>query len=1234
MHCFLVPGVLVSLFSRILLPSHSICLPDFQAPPAYLQINVMASLRKKLSMALGLNSEASSSASKNSSMHRKRNSIDSGYHSMIAKPECGNSDSDSQAATFVTSDTEGSPEHSPRKLHKAMSSTFSGAMQAFSNTVRATTSYIYPTTGEPELPSSEWAECETPKKESRQSSVMSSLRSRRRRFTPRASSTKIEFLETQPSPVPRTPDESPALDVEIPNSSLNYEHLGKVSVSSGLQLLAGVKLPPGAKNLWPGPTRLTSEQQISGNSRQRIPHSLLSKIDDPYVEQKDTLQHDLFMASSSQFDLELTPAESNKRYMSDDKGYLSEAESNAETSGADELSPAIFKNVALGSPETRKSLSSHHKKPAASHVRGASSASPSEKTISSRHSAPLESKPSKPEDLDGTAEETTSWEPPNRRFSRQSFSLEDSLNALSPEQRPAITSKSKSLSRQLSSDVYDADVEILESGMGSRAVWECNRADRDRRYKQIFHAAPDTESDNESNLELELKRSPSREPVHYAEGPVQSKTSVEGSQPASVYPASDLRYAVEAIERRSFPVDDSTCAVEAAKKPALPKGDLPYAVEAIDRPSITTFEPLETVYQQRPMLRLSDTVDERESLPRALESTVTTKKLTNEEHMTLGAEMVEGKSIRQRSSEPTDVTANSSLKNQSHTPSKDIYEAGTKAESLSVPTYVSISSPVGDDARLAGLRATHTFKPIFCPDAVQKYLVEDRGNEDNTYAVSDFPPIPRETSRSTYREILEAGSTLQKQGLPNGTHFEHRRTVTGWTDNTDDSGATTPDSPSSKAPPPFPSLLVQSEPACCIPNAVDAIAIHGHDKIRVSGLANVGIIPSLPSPFDYPDQQTNKAGLKSSSPIASEGANPPEKCAQATSSEHYDPQGPSPGTTSSTQARSNRNTPKRTFNAAQLPSFGSPSPIASRKARRKQRKSSNRTTNSTCQDLEPYFSLLEIEPNKNSASSRRSTSTCGSVMLAQGSAQKPSPNHSIGKKYQKPRDQLSLEELAEIAQDAIRLSNSTLKSQSSTKNPCSEGADPTTLTSSPPRMKLPRLTSTTSSDELRDHAECAINVPESRHEPRRSSINCFDSTNNDFSLHASGGQDGTSYASHEQDSVVQEKSPSYSYQHSNEDLQQEGDSKAESCASGDETIGRDRKAHINAPRTPHQKKSSTPAPEAAKMSSVQRELEKRSDRPCSRLAGKLKNGALADVHVHEDKLTHNTHKDGRPPWRP
>ena len=1202
-----------------------------QAPPAYLHINVMASLRKKLSMALGLNSEVSSSASKTSSRHRRKTSIDSGYHSMIAKPECGNSDSDSQAATFVTSGTEGSPDQSPKKLRKTISSTFSGAMQAFSNTVRATTSYIYPTTGESELPSSEWLECATPKKGSPQSSVMSSFRSRKQRFTPRASGTRIESPETQTSPVPVTQDESPALDVKIPNPSLSYEHLGKCYVSNGSQLLTGVKLPPGSKNLWPGPTRL------------RIPP-------DPYDKQNFRPQDDLSIASSSNFDLDHTPPESNKRYMSDDKGYLSEVESNAEIFVDEGLSPACLKYVALGSPEAGISLPSHDKKPAASHNHGTSSGSPHEKTILSMPSTPLEPEPSKRENLDGTAEQTASLEPPNTRLSRQTSSLEDGLNALFPEYPPAVSWKSKSLSQQLPSDVYDTDVKNSESSMGSRAVWECIRADRDRRYEQIFHTAPDTESDKESSPELELKRSPSRKPVHYAEEPFQSKAGIESSEPAPGYPASDLRYAVEAIERQAFPIEDASCAVEAAEKPALPTGDLAYAVEAIDRPSVTTFEPLETVYQQRPMLRLSDTVDERRKSPQALEPTVTTRRLNDEEHVTFGAENVEGKSIHQRSPDPSAISANTSPKNQSHTAPENGFEEGIEAGSPFVPASVSRSSPVGDDACLAGLRAAGTSEPVCSPDGVHtdpvgfwdslepfdcghyKHLVKDSYDEVKIHAVRHSPPIPKETSRTTYREELEAGSPLPKQELPEGTHFQHCRTVSGWTNNTDNSGVTTLDCPSSKAPPPFPNLLVQSEPARCILNAFDAITIYGHDKIRISRPANAGIIPSLPSPFDYHDKQTNEAGLKSFSPIASEGANSPERCAQMTSLEQYDLQGPSPGSASSMQTRSNSNTPQRLFNAAKLPSFGSPFPMASNKARRKQRKSSNRKTNSSSRASDPDFSLPKLESNKNSAASgRMPMSRCGSPRLAQGSAGKPSPNHSTGKKYKSSRHRASAEEPVDLVGDLVRWSHSTSKCTSSNKNLYGERDDPGTLTPSPSRIKLPRSAGAMSFEEFRDDAERAITTPESRHQPKFPSINYSNSINKSLSLQASGGLDGTSYARHELDNVIQGKSPDHSYQHPTHDLQQEGNGNAEYCVGGNETIGRDREPHKDALRNPHPKKSSNPPPEAAKMSSVQRELEKRSDRPCSRLAGKLKNGALADVHAHE---LNSTHRDGRPPWRP
>ena len=480
--------------------------PHLQGSSADLQTNAMASIRKKLTAALGLNGQGSSSTSKASSLDPSRSSIDSGYHSMIAEPKCGSQDSISQATTFMTSSTESSPERSPKRLHKAISSTFSGAMQAFSNTVRSTTSYIYPTAGEPELPSSEWAECETPKKESRRSSIKSSIRSRRQQLTPRAVRARIESPEMPQPLLSVTQEKAPALDVKIPNASFSYESLGKLSASNGSQLLAGVKLPAGPKNLWPGPTRLTAEQ-ASGIKVRETPHRVTSNLDDPYVEQGARFQHGpSLISSSSEFALESQSPKANKQYMSEEKGYFSEVESNADVSEPDELSPACLKRTASGSPEAATSLPCSHGDPAASGAHIASSASSCKRTIPCRMSSsvPVGAELSRPETWDGIAEQTAPLEPPSGRSIHQSSSCEDSLNAFFRSYEDAIASKPRSLYKRLPSDIYDADAESLESNMGSRTAWERHRADRERRYMEIVDMAKNNESDKEVEPELNL----------------------------------------------------------------------------------------------------------------------------------------------------------------------------------------------------------------------------------------------------------------------------------------------------------------------------------------------------------------------------------------------------------------------------------------------------------------------------------------------------------------------------------------------------------------------------------------------------------------------------------------------------------------------------------------------------------------------------------------------------------
>ena len=284
-----------------------------------------------------------------------RGSLDSGYHSMIAKPEAGSQGGLSQANPFIISDLESSPERSLRKLHKNISPTLSGAMQAISKTVRSTTSYIYPARSEPELPSSEWSECETPKKLSRRSSIMSSARKRTHSFAPQAPDAeiespelpssewsecetpkklsrrssimssarkrthifapqtpdaKIETSEPPQTPVPVTQEKVPALDVEIPNPCLSSESLGRCQISRGSQLLASVKLPAGPKNLWPGPTRLTVDQ-ASGGARKESIYPVPSKVNDLCVDQGESLQPSM----GSRIVWERHRADRERRYM-------------------------------------------------------------------------------------------------------------------------------------------------------------------------------------------------------------------------------------------------------------------------------------------------------------------------------------------------------------------------------------------------------------------------------------------------------------------------------------------------------------------------------------------------------------------------------------------------------------------------------------------------------------------------------------------------------------------------------------------------------------------------------------------------------------------------------------------------------------------------------------------------------------------------------------------------------
>ena len=1047
-----------------------------------------------------------------------RRSIDSGYHSMIAKPNRGSQNSLHEETTFI------SPDHSPGKLRKAISTTFSGAIQTLSNTVRSTTSYIYPTPGETDLPSSEWAECETPKKESPRPSIMSSFRSRGQRSTPRMSDAKTGSPERLQSTVPVTQEEAPALDVDIPNPSFTYESLERVSVPFGSQLLAGVKLPAGSKNLWPGPTRLTV-RQASDDDREDISYHVATDPDDPYVEKGDECQYGLSFIKSPSGLSKSASSVSFKHYGSDDKGYVSDQESNIDVSFPSRIPPSV----------------------------------------------PLGLETSRLETSDGTVERRASPESPSRQCEPQNTCLKDSLNASSSPSEATRTSKARTLNARITSDIYDSDAESLDSSMGSRATWKCHRADRERRYIKIVDMVPDTESDDEIEPELDLKRSPSVKTVYYAEELAQGTVKTRRSKSTPRFPNGDLRYAVEAIERAAFPVGDIAC-----------------AVAATDAPSVMTSEPLETLLQQRPLLGQGDTVDETETLrdpdplnlsvshgelpwspladlspsqvklPRSPEkspfnapatpiSAMMSRKLTGIEPSNYGAGSLDvhcsGSSLGSMG-----VPANSPCEQQSKTAPHDTEDANLKTREILRSKHFSNSSKtnhVGEDAYQAGSRAPGISMPA-CPlDVIQRQSTVENFDERELEDPSIFTPRSKGTKRGTNR--------AQSEARYNDTALMYSRMASALSNIPDDSCVITTHRPSCNIPTPFPSLDVRSKPARRISSAYNA-AIQREEQIRIAEPTQASIDLWQASPFDSPNSQSESTSTPVSAK-ASRCTDLSQNNSEASFLKQRNRPSPSPDTKSSLQSPGNSNDTKKTFNAARLPSFGSPSPTASNKERRKQRKS------------------LQLR-----------------------------------KRNQLRTDDASLED---------QWLDSSERAELSKESPGAKGQ----AGKSSPQRRVPRVRARTWSAEMNDNGESdgesADKDSKSRCEPEYDYENSMGET---FPQSINRRLGSTSFAGYELDSAFRTSPQESLCSDSDKDLRQNRDDQAVHSASSNAIH-----SHSSAKQN-----SKSPRDKGEKFA-MARELEQKSDRACQRLVGKLKSGIPDDDDVHGSDLAR---KDARPPWRP
>lgn len=374
---------------------------------------------------------------------------------------------------------EDTAQNSPRKLHKALSTTFN----YLANTVRQGATYIYQ---EPEIEN--LSSCsdggtaeETPKKHRRQSSFFLSVRTRKGLSSPRGqtsaarvppswmiSSPKGRSGEVRPLEQPpiRT-SESSEHGPTLVRSRESSECPTLVCVDDETAPTLDVQIPDSS---WPVETTIGLESS-SMLTAYGIPFPLGNKLDDPLMEDP-FIGPDEVSARVRSF---LSSGRPNpKAQPGEDTGYFAESESGADQSGTEEFSPACLKYVSPGSPGAEPSQACDH---------------------------PHWNSRARSEEKCGSPVIVT------HRGS--------SAVALKPASQPfmsIIQSQAYSNNGRLPSDVYEADAELSETAtentpsMGSRTMFEHGLADRSRRYLAV--TGHNIGSDENTSIEPHFPKPP------------------------------------------------------------------------------------------------------------------------------------------------------------------------------------------------------------------------------------------------------------------------------------------------------------------------------------------------------------------------------------------------------------------------------------------------------------------------------------------------------------------------------------------------------------------------------------------------------------------------------------------------------------------------------------------------------------------------------------------------------
>ncbi len=371
---------------------------------------------------------------------------------------------------------EDSAKASPKKLHKALSTTFN----YLANTVRQGATYIYhePETEGLSQNSDGGPPEETPKKHRRQVSFYASVRTRK--HLPRGQNSAVRSPSRCMTSSPNGQDgeaRSPERQsIRTSESSDNAPTLVRSREASDCPTLIcvndetaptlNVQLPEAS---WPVKPAIdvTSPSEITVH-RLSLPFG--NQTDDPLMEDPFISRDGLSPQLCNFLSLDCPNA---KAQSGEDTGYVAESESGADQSGIDDFSPACLRYVAPGSPqaEASKACNRPHR---SAHVHSTENCG-SPVIIPHRGSS------------------ATAVKPTSQSFVGivQSPARQDLL--------------------RLPSEVYEADAELSETGpevtpsMGSRTMFEHGLADRSRRYLAVI--GQNTGSDDNTSTKGQCSRS-------------------------------------------------------------------------------------------------------------------------------------------------------------------------------------------------------------------------------------------------------------------------------------------------------------------------------------------------------------------------------------------------------------------------------------------------------------------------------------------------------------------------------------------------------------------------------------------------------------------------------------------------------------------------------------------------------------------------------------------------------